>query len=110
MAHHFTSQLKRIGRKTNFILSITDFDDKPGQTALGKPHRYVLRYLSTHNGEALLCDIKDHADTCSPVGARDATYNLVEQGFVFRSDDGCQGTKAAFKLTEKGQKWVEANQ
>jgi hypothetical protein len=93
-----------------FYLSVTDFDDQPTQAELGKPHRYVLRYLSSHDGEALLSDIKDHADTCSPLGARDATYNLVDQGYLYRSDEGGKGSKATFKLTEKGQQWMERNQ
>jgi hypothetical protein len=92
-----------------FYLTATDFESKPGRASLGKPHRYVLRYLAAHDGEAPLTDIKDHADTCSSAGARDATYNLVDQGYIFRSDDGGHGIKATFKLTEKGQEWVEAD-
>jgi hypothetical protein len=91
-----------------FWLTVADPEDQSQNTPLGKPHHYVMHYLASNGGEALLTDIQDHADRCTPEGAKIATYALVEQGYICRSDEGGRGKKATYKLTERGVKWTEA--
>jgi hypothetical protein len=35
--------------ESQFYLSVTDFDNQPTQGELGKPQRYVLRYLAKNH-------------------------------------------------------------
>ena len=76
---------------------------------IGRPHYYVLKYLATHDGEAALKDIRNNADVCSGRSAHNAVYDLAQWGYVLRSDDGGGGTKAVYRLSEKGKQWVQIN-
>jgi len=93
-----------------FYLSVSNTINQPNNIILGKPHHYVLHYLAARDGETLLSNIQDHADRCTPQAARSATYQLVDLGYLYRSDNGGRGKKATYKLTERGQKWTEAFQ
>ncbi len=72
---------------------------------LGKPQKYVLKYLQ-NNGASLLADITSHADSCAEKSARQAVYELADQGLVSRVDLGGTGVKATYDLTERGKQKV----
>lgn len=86
-----------------FWLSSSQFVPKQ---EFGKPQKYVIRYLF-QNGESLVNDIKNHADTCKDTSARNALYELVELGIVARVDSGGSGEKAFYDLTDKGKEKVK---
>lgn len=67
-----------------------------------KGQRYVLRYL-LENGESAMNDIMSNADTCSETTAKNSVYNLADKGFVKRANEGGQGAKAIYALTDKGR-------
>ena len=91
-----------------FWLTVADPQEIKNKEQLGKPHHYVMHFLEGRDGEALLTAVEENADRCKPQAAKSAVYDLVEWGYLFRSDGGGRGTKATYKLTEKGQKWTEA--
>ena len=67
-----------------------------------KGQRYVLRYLLA-NGTSPMNDIMSNADSCSERTAKNSVYSLADAGFVARTNEGGQGTKATYDLTDKGR-------
>jgi hypothetical protein len=88
--------------KEQFSLSASEPKEKSeSKDKMGKPKRYVLRYLLEH-GNSQLKEIKDNADTCAPTSARDAVYDLTDERYVKRTDDGNQ-LQAEYDLTAVGR-------
>ena len=71
-------------------------------------HRYVLRYIAL-NGPSSKQDIEENANTCSSGSAKNGIYDLVDEPFelIERANDGGQGSKAIYDLTEKGKQIVD---
>lgn len=82
---------------------LTSAEATPRTAKLGKPQRYVLRFIATH-GESELGEIANKADTCSQGSARNAVYNLADLHLVERADVGGLGTKATYRFTAEGSK------
>jgi hypothetical protein len=64
---------------------------------LSKSQDYVIRFLTAH-GDSGIASIMEHADTCTPNGARQAVYSLTSLQLVRRVDSGGPGAKAVYGL------------
>lgn len=71
----------------------------------GKGDRHVLRYLAQHGPAEVSAIIADPED-CAPATAKTSLYNLRDDGYAERVDDGGQGTPAEYALTAAGEEVV----
>ncbi|MBI4759885.1 MAG: AAA family ATPase [Chloroflexota bacterium] len=93
-----TANFMNIEPKMFWLTPSIAFDTKE----FGKGERYVLRYLLV-NGASEMTDIIHKADSCSERTAKNSVYSLADKGFVKRADEGGQGEKATYILTDKGK-------
>lgn len=70
---------------------------EPPPEQMSRSEQYVIEYLTQNGGKAVLTDIVNSADICSPGTARRALYRLVEKGKVHRADAGKNGEKATYE-------------
>lgn len=78
--------------------------DAPQETIhFNSGQRHILKYLLKH-GQSEKQKIIDAADTTT---VKNAFGNLVENGFIERANEGTQGKKAEYILTDKGKKNAE---
>jgi RecA-family ATPase len=71
---------------------------------LSKSQSYVLRYLTQH-GPSSIPDIQSAAYSCSANAARNAVFNLVELGKIYRTnpEEKGRGVVAVYATTKKDQ-------
>jgi RecA-family ATPase len=69
---------------------------------ISPPQAYVIQYLTEH-GQTGLQKIMSAADRCAPRTAKQAVYDLVTMGIVYRTnpDDTGRGTDAIYDLKEQ---------
>lgn len=82
-----------------FYLVRVDEQEQP--KVLSKSKKYVLRYLESVGGVALVPDIMANADICSGAAARSAVYALADDGYCYRSNPGLpkgRGNAAEYTL------------
>ena len=94
-----------------FYLSPTDMSlATASKDPLTEAQRYVLGYIAL-NGPSSKKDIEDNANNCSSGSARNAIYKLANETLelIERVNDGGQGSKAIYDLTEKGRRVVKEN-
>jgi hypothetical protein len=92
------------GASANFMTDMFWLRPSTASTSqeFSKGQRYVLRYLLA-NGASPMNDIMSNADSCSERTAKNSVYSLADAGFVARTNDGGQGAKAIYDLTDKGR-------
>jgi AAA domain-containing protein len=92
------------GATANFMADMFKLVTSTNSTSqeFNKGQRYVLRYL-LNNSASTMNDIMSNADSCSERTAKNSVYRLANAGFVVRTNEGGQGAKAIYDLTDKGR-------
>lgn len=103
----FTAVATWQANTSQFYLSATDINPK---STMNKSQFFVLRYLAD-NPNALVDDIMNAADVCTPETARRTVYTLANSKHIQRTNEGTGRTnKAQYSLTDKGREAIKGDE